>query len=59
MGKSWSHSPYAVQAWNNSDGTSDAAVGWDAIHKQGKNWIETYYKMAKSKFIPYTKPQNP
>lgn len=57
--KSWSHSPYAVQAWNNSDGTSDAAVGWDAIHKQGKNWIETYYKNGKVKIHPEYKTTKP
>ena len=55
----WSHSQYAAQAWNNSDGTSDAAVGWDAIHKQGKNWIETYYKNGKVKIHPVYKTTKP
>lgn len=55
----WSHSPYAVQAWNNSNGTSDAAVGWDAIHHQGKNWIETYYKNGKVKIHPEYKTTKP
>ncbi len=38
--KNWSHQPYAMQAWNNSGGTSDAAVGWEKINAQGKGWIE-------------------
>lgn len=42
--KTWSHQPYTAQAWNNSDGTADAAIGWEQINAQGKNWIETYYK---------------
>ena len=57
--KSWSHSSYAVQAWNNSDGTADAAVGWDAINAQGKNWIETYYKNNKVKIHPAYKRTQP
>jgi hypothetical protein len=42
--KNWSHQNYAVQAWNNSDGSSDAAIGWEQINSQGKGWIEKYYK---------------
>ncbi len=56
----WSHADYAMQAWNNSDGTSDAAVGWEAINKQGKDWIETYYKNGENVIHPdfiASKPQ--
>lgn len=42
--KAWSHQPYAMQAWNNTDGTYSAAVGWDKINAQGKSWIEKVYK---------------
>ena len=48
----WSHADYAMQAWNNSNGTSDAAVGWEAINKQGKGWIETYYKNGENIIHP-------
>lgn len=48
----WSHAEYAMQAWNNSDGTSDAAVSWEAINKQGKSWIETYYENGKNVIHP-------
>ncbi|MFZ1705856.1 MAG: hypothetical protein WAT79_16035 [Saprospiraceae bacterium] len=30
--KHWSHENYALQAWNNSDGTAYAAVGWEKIN---------------------------
>ncbi|MEZ4687794.1 MAG: hypothetical protein R3B47_17535 [Bacteroidia bacterium] len=36
----WIHEDYACQAWNNADGTFDAAVGWEAINQQGKSYIE-------------------
>jgi hypothetical protein len=55
----WSHQPYAFQAWNNSDGTADAAIGWEKINAQGKNWIETYYKNGENVIHPHvvrTKP---
>ncbi len=55
----WSHSAYALQAWNNSDGTADAAVGWDAINAQGKNWIETYYKNGENIIHPDVKREKP
>ncbi|MCB0644277.1 MAG: hypothetical protein KDC44_21685 [Phaeodactylibacter sp.] len=37
----WIHEAYAFQAWNNSNGSFDAAVGWEQIHAQGKDYIET------------------
>ena len=40
----WSHQNYVMQAWNNDDGTFDAAIGWEKINAQGKEWIEKYYK---------------
>lgn len=48
----WSHQPYAFQAWNNSDGTADAAIGWEKINAQSKYWIETYYKNGKNIIHP-------
>lgn len=57
--KNWSHQDYAMQAWNNSDGTADAAVGWDAINAQGKGWIETYYKGGKNVIHPDFKTTKP
>jgi hypothetical protein len=50
--KSWSHQPYAMQAWNNDNGTFDAAVGWEKINAQGKGWIEKYYKNGKNVVHP-------
>ncbi|MES2795984.1 MAG: hypothetical protein V4683_08465 [Bacteroidota bacterium] len=50
--KSWSHQPYAMQAWNNDNGTFDAAVGWDKINSQGKGWIEKYYKNGENVIHP-------
>jgi hypothetical protein len=41
---SWSHKDYACQSWNNDDGTASAAHGWEAINKQGTEWIKKYYK---------------
>jgi hypothetical protein len=36
----WIHEDYALQAWNNSDGTFSAADGWAKINSQGKNYID-------------------
>lgn len=55
----WSHEPYAMQAWNNSDGTSSAAVGWEKINAQGKEWIEKYYKNGKNIIHPEYKRDTP
>ncbi|RYG02378.1 MAG: hypothetical protein EOO02_10695 [Chitinophagaceae bacterium] len=57
--KHWSHESYAFQAWNNSDGTADAAVGWDKINAQGKGWIEKYYKNGKNVIHPDFKRGKP
>lgn len=55
----WSHENYAFQAWNNNDGTADAAVGWDKINSQGKDWIEKYYKNGKNVIHPIVKREKP
>lgn len=55
----WSHQPYAMQAWNLSDGTSDAAIGWDSINAQGKMWIEKYYKNGENVIHPVVKKDKP
>lgn len=57
--RNWSHQDYAVQAWNNSDGTADAAVGWKKIDAQGKNWIETYYKNGENIIHPEYRREKP
>ncbi len=57
--KHWSHEKYAMQAWNNDDGTFDAAVGWEKINKQGKEWIEKYYKSGKNIVHPVVKKEKP
>jgi len=57
--KNWSHQSYAMQAWNNSDGSADAAVGWEKINTQGKNWIEEYYKNGKNVIHPDVKKEKP
>jgi hypothetical protein len=49
---SWSQKDYASQAWNNSDGTADLAYGWDAINKQGTEWIKKYYKNGENVIHP-------
>lgn len=57
--KNWSHQPYAFQAWNNSDGTADAAVGWEKINSQGKGWIEDIYKKGQNVVHPVFKRDKP
>jgi hypothetical protein len=57
--KYWSHEKYAFQAWNNSDGTADAAIGWDKINAQGKDWIEKYYKNGTNIIHPVVKREKP
>ncbi len=57
--KNWSHQPYAMQAWNNSDGTADAAVGWEKINAQGKGWIEDIYKNGEVVIHPVFKRDKP
>jgi len=49
---SWSHKDYTSQAWNNEDGTADIANGWDAINRQGSEWIEKYYKNGENVIHP-------
>lgn len=55
----WSHEPYAMQAWNNSDGSADAAIGWDKINAQGKGWIEDIYKSGENVIHPQVKREKP
>jgi len=55
----WSHQNYAMQAWNNSDSSSDAAIGWEKINSQGKGWIEKYYKNGKNIIHPDVKREKP
>ncbi len=55
----WSHQDYAMQAWNNSDGSSDAAIGWEKINSQGKGWIEKYYQNGKNVIHPDVKRKKP
>ena len=55
----WSHEKYAMQVWNNDDGTFDAAIGWEQINKQGKGWIEKYYKSGKNIIHPVVKREKP
>ena len=55
----WSHDPMAMQAWNNSDGSADAAIGWEQINSQGKNWIETYYNNGENIIHPDVKKEDP
>ena len=55
----WSHDSMALQAWNNSDGTADAAKGWNAINQQGKFWIDTYYKNGENIIHPDVKKTKP
>lgn len=55
----WSHDSMAMQAWNNSDGTADAAIGWEQINQQGKYWIDTYYKNGENIIHPEVKKEAP
>ncbi len=55
----WSHKPTAMQAWNNSDGTADVAMGWEEINAQGKDWIEKYYKNGEVVIHPVVKKEKP
>lgn len=55
----WSHKASAMQAWNNDDGTAGAAIGWDNIHAQGKDWIAKYYKHGEVVIHPVVKREKP
>lgn len=57
--KYWSHEKYAFQGWNNNDGTADAAIGWDKINSQGKDWIEKYYKNGENVIHPIVRREKP
>lgn len=55
----WSHQPYAYQAWNHEDGTVGVAVGWEKIDRQGKGWIEKYYKNGENVIHPSVIKEKP
>lgn len=57
--KSWSQTPYAYQAWNLEDGTVGVATGWEKIDRQGKGWIEKYYKNGENVIHPSVKKEKP
>jgi hypothetical protein len=57
--KYWSHENYAFQGWNNSDGSADAAIGWEKINSQGKDVIERYYKNGKNVIHPVVRREKP
>lgn len=57
--KYWSHENYAFQGWNNSDGSADAAIGWEKIDAQGKDWIEKYYQNGTNIIHPIVKREKP
>ena len=57
--KHWSHEKYAFQGWNNSDGTADAAIGWEKINSQGKDWIEKYYRNGENVIHPVVRREKP
>lgn len=57
--KTWSHSPYAYQAWNLEDGTVGVAAGWEKIDRQGKDWIEKYYKNGENIIHPSVVREEP
>lgn len=57
--KYWSHEKYAFQGWNNNDGTANAAIGWDKINSQGKDWIEKYYKNGEIVIHPIVRREKP
>lgn len=57
--KTWSHSPYAYQAWNLDDGTVGVASGWEKIDRQGKGWIESIYKNGENVIHPSVKKEKP
>jgi len=48
----WLHDSLSSQTWNNDDGSFSSAQGWEAIDKQGKDWIEKYYKNGKNIIHP-------
>ncbi len=55
----WVHDSRAMQGWNNSDGTFDAAIGWDNIDRQGKAWIQQYYRNGERVIHPSVKREKP
>lgn len=48
----WAHDDLSSQTWNNDDGSFSSAQGWEAIDKQGKDWIDKYYEGGKKVIHP-------
>jgi len=48
----WLHDTISSQTWNNDDGSFSSAQGWAAIDRQGKGWIEKYYKNGEKVIHP-------
>ncbi len=48
----WLHDTISSQTWNNDDGSFSSAQGWNAIDRQGKSWIEKYYKSGETVIHP-------
>lgn len=55
----WVQEDYAMQAWNNEEGSYDAVVGWDNIQRQGRYWIKEYYGDGSNVQYPYVKREDP
>jgi len=52
------HTDYAFHAWNNSDGTFNATVGWPAINDKYKNYIKDNPVPAGSSSHPKVERRN-
>jgi len=52
------HTDYAFHAWNNSDGTFNATVGWPAINDKYKNYIKENPVPAGSSSHPKVERRN-
>jgi hypothetical protein len=52
------HTDYAFHAWNNSDGTFNATVGWPAINEKYKNYIKENPVPAGSSSHPKVERRN-
>ncbi len=52
------HADYAFHAWNNSDGTYSATVGWPAINEKYRNYIKDNPVAAGSSSHPKVERRN-
>jgi len=48
----WLHDTISSQTWSNDDGSFSSAQGWAAIDRQGKGWIEKYYRSGETVIHP-------